>query len=316
MKKALTVLRNIILVVFGIIILWVLANQILKKVDEKKISQKGSYVTVKGKQMDVYSTGEGDKTIVLMPGLGTTAPILDFEPLINRLAKDFHVVIAEPFGYGWSDLSDEDRSVQNIVEELRMALKESGESGPYILMPHSVSGIYASWYADKYPDEVSAIAGIDCALPKQVDYFGGENPSVPFIAKAVNPLGLQRIACYISPSMFISDNQSGEYSDDNLSQQKLISCKVGYNKTMIDEMNMVEKNTEETFDIKFDSELPLLFFTRETKNAEDNKTREDFYKQYITNTDRQKVIVLDTGHYMHWTKAEEIAEETKDFFYK
>lgn len=35
---------------------------------------------VDGQKMCVYSKGEGENTIVLMSGLGTTSPILDFAP--------------------------------------------------------------------------------------------------------------------------------------------------------------------------------------------------------------------------------------------
>ena len=40
---------------------------------------------------------------------------------------------------------------------MREALQKSNIKGPYILMPHSVSGVYSMYYANKYPDEVKAI---------------------------------------------------------------------------------------------------------------------------------------------------------------
>ena len=313
MKKFLKIIRNIFVIILVLIAAWTLINQVLIRIDEKELTQCGKYVTVNESKMNVYSVGNGEKTIVLMPGLGTTAPVLDFEPLTNELATDFHVVIVEPFGYGWSDYTKNDRSVENIVEELRMALNESGEKGPYILMPHSVSGIYATWFANKYPEEVEAIVGIDCTLPKQVEYFGGENPKVPSIAKIVNPLGLQRLVCMVSPLTFISDNKADMYTEENLSQQKLLSSRVGFNKTIIDETNSIGRNIQETYTMTFDSAMPLLFFTRETNSQSDEKTKTSFYETYITNSEIQKVIVLDTGHYMHWDKANKIASNTKDF---
>ena len=313
MKKVINIFKWVLLVILTVFVLWTVIHQILLRTDAGKLKQRGEYVTVNEKNINVYKTGEGDKTIVLLPGLGTTAPVLDFEPLINELSDSFHLVVVEPFGYGWSDNTEDERSVENIVEELRTALAESGEKGPYILMPHSVSGIYATWYANKYPEEVEAIAGIDCALPKQTEYFGGENPHVPGLAKVVNPIGLQRLLCMVSPLSFISDNKAGLYTEDNLSQQKLLSSKVGFNKTVINETDAVESNIDKTYNMTFKDTMPLLFFTRETKNQEDGKTREDFYQTYITNSELQKVIVLDSGHYMHWTKAHDIAEETKQF---
>lgn len=43
-------------------------------------------------------------------------------------------------------------------------------------MPHSVSGIYSMYYANKYPDEIKEIIGIDCTLPQVVEYFNEPAP--------------------------------------------------------------------------------------------------------------------------------------------
>lgn len=314
MKKFLKIIRSIILVVLGVVLTWTLVHQLLTKIEVKQFTQRGVYVTVNKSRMNVCSMGEGEKTIVLMTGLGTTAPVLDFEPLANALATSFHVVIVEPFGYGWSDDTNADRSVENIVEELRMALAASGETGPFILMPHSVSGLYAAWFANQYPDEVEAVVGIDCTLPKQVKYFGGESPQIYNIAKMANPLGLQRLVCMISPATFISDNKAGFYTNENLAQQKTISSRVGFNKTIINETNSVESNIQKTYDMMFNSAMPLLFFTREPKTQSDGKSKTSFYETYITNPEIQKVVVLDTGHYMHWDQADKMSAIVKDFF--
>ena len=84
--------------------------------------------------MSIYVTGRGENTIVLLPGLGTAAPILYFMPLAQALARENRVVVVEPLGYGWSDTTKEARTVENTVEELRSALKAEGLDGPYVLM--------------------------------------------------------------------------------------------------------------------------------------------------------------------------------------
>lgn len=313
MKKTFAILRTILIVILAIIVLWAVVHHILIRTESDNINQLGEYVTVDGKNMNIYATGEGAHTIVLMPGWGTTAPILDFEPLTNQLKESCRVVIVEPFGYGWSDNTDRERSVENIIEELRTALKESGENAPYVLMPHSISGIYAAWYANKYPEEVEAIVGIDCALPRQTEFFEDENPHVPGIAKIANPIGLQRLLCMIYPASLISDNSKGVYTDENLTEQKLLSNKVGFNTTVINEGNAIEENIRNTIDLKFDENLPILFFTRNIAGVDQGKTRKDFYETYITNHEIQSVTELDSGHYMHWKKSQEIADITMQF---
>lgn len=134
--------------------------------------------------MHVYTKGDGENTIVLLSGLGTAAPVLDFEPLVNELAKNHKVVVVESFGYGWSNVTNKERTVENIVEGIITALKSNIE-GPYILMPHSISGIYSMYYANAYPDEVKAVIGIDFTLPQVLEYFGESAPTMSEYMKYV-----------------------------------------------------------------------------------------------------------------------------------
>ncbi|MFG1781052.1 alpha/beta fold hydrolase [Rhodococcus oryzae] len=128
---------------------------------EEAIGSDHRYVEVDGNRMSVAVQGSGPRTVVLMPGLGTPEPILGFAPLARRLAEQNTVVTVEPFGLGLSDGTDAPRTSEAIVDETRIALRELGLSGPYVLMPHSISGLYAMWWATNHPDEVAAVVGLD-----------------------------------------------------------------------------------------------------------------------------------------------------------
>ena len=319
-RKPLRFLRYIgilLCCILALLLVWAAVHQIVTASEKKRTRQIGRYVSVSGKQMNVYVAGDGACTIVLMPGLGTAAPALDFMPLIDALSTEYRVVIAEPFGYGWSDLTDAARTVQNIVEEQRAALKEAGISGPYILMPHSISGVYATYYANTYPDEIAAIIGIDCTLPRQVQYFGGSSVgSVPSIAKLAAPLGLSRLITMLAPDTFLSDNTAGCYSAGNLTMQRKIAAWKGYNRNVVEEMNTVDSNIAATLSMTFDPALPLLFFTRLESSRtphEDGKTSVGFYESYITNPACQKVVELDGRHYLHWNCSSETANAVQAF---
>ena len=56
--------------------------------------------------------------------------------------------------------------VDYILSETRLALHKAGIDDPYVLCPHSMSGIEALYWAQEYPDEVEAIIGLDMAVPK------------------------------------------------------------------------------------------------------------------------------------------------------
>lgn len=182
-------IRNILLIVAVIIFIWIIFNQIMIAYEQNKYPALGQLVELDGKKMHVYTKGKGENTIVLLSGAGTAAPALDFEPLMDEMAKNNRIVVVETFGYGWSDTTNKDRTVENIVEEIRDALNKANIEGPYILMPHSVSGIYSMYYANKYPDEIKAIIGIDCTLPQVVEYFNESVPTMPRYLSILAPTG-------------------------------------------------------------------------------------------------------------------------------
>ena len=137
----------------------------------------GELVEVKGHNMSIYTEGEGDKTLVFLSGSGTCSPILDFRSLYSllsnefkhRLPNEYKIVVVEKFGYGFSDDVDETRDIDTILGETRMALNKAGIRGPYVLCPHSMSGLEALYWAQRYPEEVEAIIGLDMAVPEYYD---------------------------------------------------------------------------------------------------------------------------------------------------
>src|SRR5690625_4133819 len=100
-----------------------------------------------------------------MSGGGTSSPVLDFKSLYSLLSDKYRIAVVEKAGYGFSEVTDSDRDIDTILAETREALIESGVEGPYILFPHSMSGIEALKWAQSYPDEIKAIIGLDMAVP-------------------------------------------------------------------------------------------------------------------------------------------------------
>lgn len=128
---------------------------------------KGTLVEVDGKKMNVYQEGSGKDTFVLMPGSGIAAPVYEMKGLYSKFSKENKIAVVDRAGYGYSDEYDDDRDIDTILEQTRKALMKSGNKPPYVLMPHSISGIEAIYWAQKYPDEVKAIIAMDIGLPQQ-----------------------------------------------------------------------------------------------------------------------------------------------------
>lgn len=313
MKKTLKitgkVLLGILLTLVGLILISAITHNILKSIEKSKYKI-GQTITVDGKKMQAYVTGQGDKTIVLLSGLGTASPIIDFMPLSDRLSEDYKVVILEGFGYGFSDTTKEARSNENIVNEIRTALKELQIGGPYILMPHSISGIYSLYYAMNYPNEVEAIIGIDESVPNQTKI--NRDPDMSPALTLLNNLGIIRDITYLLPSTDDGMNQNNYYTKEQLKIKKMATAWNSVNVSVINDFNMVNANTEELYDVKYPYDLPVFSFLVEDIEGNDPEWL-PLHEELISNTEIQKIETLSGTHYLHWTNADKIADMTKEF---
>ena len=142
--------------------------QILPKENymEQKLKCNGELVTINAHKIHIYRAGNTDApTIVFMSGHCTVSPVYDFKVLYEKLLQDFRIIVIEKFGYGYSDIWDSPCDIDTLLSIQRQALAALGETGPYILAPHSMSGLEAIRWKQMYPNEVSAIIGIDMATP-------------------------------------------------------------------------------------------------------------------------------------------------------
>jgi pimeloyl-ACP methyl ester carboxylesterase len=305
------VLRNILLGIVAALVLLFIFNNVMTTSEQKKYPAIGQLVEVDGKSMHVYTKGEGDNTIVLLSGLGTAAPALDYQPLIDELAKNNKVAVVESFGYGWSDITDKERTVENVVEETRTALKKLNIKGPYILMPHSISGIYSMYYANKYPEEIKAIIGIDPTLP---EWFGEHNHTMPKYLSYLAPTGIARLVLYLTPESFLPIDDKGTYTEENLRMTKAISAWRGYNKNVVNETSEINNNIDKTIDMTFPSDIPVMIFsTKEEVVNEDGISKINFYKKQIQNIDVNKLVTIEGHHYLHRTHYKEMSEHVDEF---
>jgi pimeloyl-ACP methyl ester carboxylesterase len=70
-------------------------------------------------------------------------------------------------GYGWSDSGPEPRSSLQIAHELKQLLQASGETGPYVLVGHSMGGYDIRVYTSQYPNDVVGMVLVDSSHEDQ-----------------------------------------------------------------------------------------------------------------------------------------------------
>lgn len=307
MKKFLTAILWTIGSIVAVVVLALattgIVNVVATNAEADKIESYGQLVDVDGKEMNVVVSGQGDETIVLLPGFGTAAPALDFLPLITELESDYRVVAVEPFGYGLSDQTEAERTSENIAAEVHGAL-QSLDIDRYVLAGHSIAGIYGLEYANRFPDEVTAFVGIDTSVPGQP----GMDDELPIAAmQAAKTLGLMRVLGAIG-----GDAYAGTPFDEQTKEQmKMLSNKNSLSPTYVNEMEHFSRNFTAAQGTTFASDLPVLLFAQ--ANSPDIATWTELHEQQAASVDHGELVLLDGGHYLHHTLWKQIAAGTNRF---
>ncbi len=92
-------------------------------------------------------------------GLG--AKIDDWERVQTLIARQTQVICYNRAGIGGSQPGPEPRDASTIAAELRKALLARDVKPPYVLVGHSIGGIYVRRFAAMYPDEVCGVVLVD-----------------------------------------------------------------------------------------------------------------------------------------------------------
>lgn len=254
--------------------------------------------------MNVYRNGHPGQPIVLLSGLGTAAPALDFAPLIRELGG-FEVIVVEGFGYGYSDMEASERTNRNISTELHEVLGKLDVKKPYVLAGHSIAGFYMLDYANRYPTEVGGVVGIDATIPKP-----GEGPAEdprPEVnwQRALAVTGVVRTVVSIAPGLALPDGSA--YTPDELERIRLMTSWNFGNPAVVDETARIANNAAALRGVRYPDALPVLAFVAD-ENPADTARKTASAQALLNNVRRHQIVPLKGGHYLHWTQAKHMAE--------
>ena len=267
----------------------------------------GQLVAVNGHRLHVYSEGAGQPALVFLAGSGTTAPIYDFRGLSRGLAGHYRTVVVERAGYGWSDDSSTPRDIATVVAETRTALRASGHDPPYVLLPHSMSGLEALHWANRYPDEVVAIVGLDPAVPPVYEVLPPPRLVLALVTFSARS-GLLRLVpslCREAPPVtrgYVSAEETDAY------------CAVLFGRTMTRDMLAEISVTQANAKLVASEgipDVPLYLFVSDGSDVAVPNWTELLIDYAEAAGGRYRL--LDVTHYVHNHAADTIAAETRSF---
>lgn len=271
----------------------------------------GKFVQIDKEKICVDISGKGDKVVVLLTGWCSPSPVLEMAPLREWLKDEYTVITIEYYGYGLSDNTKKERTIENITEEIHCVLKSLGYSR-YTLMAHSISGVYGLYYANQYPEEVEAFVGIDTSVPRQDEYMNTQklNLKSAYILLLEKNFGILRIVSKISPGLIVDHVKGFKRSEEDTKLLIMLYLNKLLNKTVMNEQYNSIENFTKAKCLKFPEGMPILFFLS-SKECEKLKQWNILHEEIITDKERSKIVILEGPHFLHYYYSQEIINTFK-----
>ena len=288
-----------------------------------------NYITVGGKKMHVVLYGElnqegntfveqGKDTIVMLPALAVPSPNIYFKPLAEALDKTYNVVVIEPLGYGLSDITEEERTVENINREIYEALGVLGIDTCTLLV-HSISGVYGLDFIYTYPEKVNGFIAIDNTVydeglseVMQIEQEYMKQAALEFesIRNTFENTEDFKAAIEVDPLKYgaeLPDIKGYNYSEEDYEEYYEAYARSS-NQTVQNEIHNMMQSLESIREKKFPNTLPVLTMLS-SDNVEAMPVWETAHQNQLDlNSGKHKLYTVSGNHYIWYTNLETVVQ--------
>lgn len=316
--KILKIFNYTLFIIFLLAITFILWKFISKNNDKNKLNEYiekySKRLNINGNKMSYDIVGESHNiTIVILPGFGSISPIIEFKSLNDALCDKYKIVTLEPFGYGFSDKVDTERTLENVVSELHECTKNLGIEN-YYLMGHSTGGLYSLEWANEYPNEVLGFIGLDNDVPGQ-ENIPGFSEMIDDSSNGDELDSFKNFAFYRLRSSFNDKSKvdvNFNYANGEIEEiEKLLASNNGYNDVIMNEKLHIVEHLSKLKGKTFPEKVPSIHFLA---NDNDNQPLwEKLHRDVIGNNTNSEVITLNGSHYIYIDQKDAVVKKIKEW---
>jgi pimeloyl-ACP methyl ester carboxylesterase len=122
-------------------------------------TEPGQLADIGGRRINLLCMGTGGSTVILMAGSASWS--FTWYKTQSEIAKRALVCAFDRAGYGFSAPAPQPQILPDTVNDLHAALKAADIPGPYVLVGHSLGGLEARLFAQRWPQEVAGMVLVD-----------------------------------------------------------------------------------------------------------------------------------------------------------
>lgn len=129
-------------------------------------------VDIGGRRLNLICIGEGSPTVIFDQAWAGT--ILDWQYVQEDVSKLTRACFYDRAAEGYSDPSGRPGTPQNATDDLRALIRRAGLGTPVVLVGHSLGGLNATLYMDRFFDEVAGLVLVDPGFAGQDEVSASE----------------------------------------------------------------------------------------------------------------------------------------------
>lgn len=159
---------------------------------------RGTLVDIGGRKMRLVCEGPRSELPLVWLEHGAFGSASDFAAIQQKLAaKGIRSCAHDRAGLGFSDPGPEPRDVAHANADLEKLMAAAGETGPLVLVGHSMAGLYLHEFAGRQSDRIAGLVLVEAATPaltqhpRAQQFIQGFTRTARAVAVA-NSLGLAR----------------------------------------------------------------------------------------------------------------------------
>lgn len=123
---------------------------------------------IDGRKVESLTLRKPGSAAVVVFENGSRATLDSWGQVLDTVSADATVFAYNRPGYANSSATDAARDGDTIVAQLRSTLRQKGLTPPYVLVGHSLGGLYMQLFARRHPDEVKGLVLVDSLYPRIV----------------------------------------------------------------------------------------------------------------------------------------------------
>lgn len=129
----------------------------------------GRLVDIGGRRLHLNCQGAGSPTVITESGSSSFS--IEWALVQEQVARLTRICSYDRAGFAWSDRGPAENTVEETMDDLHLLLHTAAIRPRYILVGHSIGGMYVRAYQRRYPDEVAGLVLVDATPEEDAEYL-------------------------------------------------------------------------------------------------------------------------------------------------